>query len=208
MSKTTDLSSLQQSISTSVKEYSNIPMPDDASKLQAIQILAREVKLVSDEEKRIFDQEMQESRFELEKDRVYSAQNLELKKFEEEKAHNASELDLKKEEQEIARKRLRLESKKQNTLIEIEKERVEIEKLRLEQEKTNSLLTEKARKDDQKFKYISLGLSIGIPALTTLISLLVYRRLAYSNLKLIYADEGRPTVDFKDAVKCVKNLTR
>lgn len=194
MSKEADLSSLENGLTKAIENYSNVPMPDDVSKLQAIQILTREVKLVSDEKKRIFDQENQKERFELEKDHRYWSEKFEEKKFQ--------------EEHELAKKRLDLDLEKSNALLKIETTKLELEKDRLECEKNNSIQLERNRKDDLKFKYISLGLTIGIPMLTTFISLMVYRKLAYTNLKLIYVDEGRPTMDYKDAVKSVKNLVK
>ena len=86
--------------------------------------------------------------------------------------------------------------------------KIQIETARLEIEKTNLELNKQNAKEDRKYRYISLALTVGIPAVTTLISLLVYRKLAYNNLKLIYVDEGRPTTNFNDAVKSIKNLTK
>ena len=86
--------------------------------------------------------------------------------------------------------------------------KIQIETTRLEIEKTNLELNKQNAKEDRKYRYISLALTVGIPAVTTLISLLVYRKLAYNNLKLIYVDEGRPTTNFNDAVKSIKNLTK
>ena len=57
-------------------------------------------------------------------------------------------------------------------------------------------------------KYEEIINYLFIGGCTTLISLLVYRKLAYNNLKLIYVDEGRPTTNFNDAVKSIKNLTK
>lgn len=194
MAKETDLSNLESSVKSTIQEYSNIYLPNDCSKLQAIQVLTKEIGLISGEKKRIFDEEMQKDRFELDKDHKYWSEKFEEKKFE--------------DEQDLAKKRLALEKSKIDSALKQEELKIQIETTRLEIEKTNLELNKQNAKEDRKYRYISLALTVGIPFVTTLISLLVYRKLAYDNLKLIYVDEGRPTTNFNDAVKSIKNLTK
>lgn len=194
MAKETDLSNLESSVKSTIQEYSNISLPNDCNKLQAIQVLTKEIGLISGEKKRIFDEEMQKERFELDKDHKYWSEKFEEKKFEGEQA--------------LTKERLALEAKKLDETLKQEELKTRIEMTRLEIEKTNLELNKQKAKEDQKYRYISLALTVGIPAVTTLISLLVYRKLAYNNLKLIYVDEGRPTTNFNDAVKSIKNLTK
>ena len=194
MAKETDLSNLESSVKSTIQEYSNIYLPNDCSKLQAIQVLTKEIGLISGEKKRIFDEEMQKDRFELDKDHKYWSEKFEEKKFE--------------DEQDLAKKRLALEKSKIDSALKQEELKIQIETTRLEIEKTNLELNKQNAKEDRKYRYISLIVTIGIPFVTTLISLLVYRKLAYDNLKLIYVDEGRPTTNFNDAVKSIKNLTK
>lgn len=194
MAKETDLSSLESSVKSTIQEYSNIYLPNDCSKLQAIQVLTKEIGLISGEKKRIFDEEMQKDRFELDKDHKYWSEKFEEKKFE--------------DEQDLAKKRLALEKLKIDSALKQEELKIQIETSRLEIEKINLELNKQNAKEDRKYRYISLIVTIGIPFVTTLISLLVYRKLAYDNLKLIYVDEGRPTTNFNDAVKSIKNLTK
>lgn len=194
MAKETDLSSLESSVKSTIQEYSNTSLPNDCSKLQAIQVLTKEIGLISGEKKRIFDEEMQKERFELDKDHKYWNEKFEEKKFEGEQA--------------LAKERLALEAKKLDETLKQEELKIQIETTRLEIEKTNLELNKQNAKEDRKYRYISLALTVSIPAITTLISLLVYRKLAYNNLKLIYVDEGRPTTNFNDAVKSIKNLTK
>ena len=194
MAKETDLSNLESSVKSTIQEYSNIYLPNDCSKLQAIQVLTKEIGLISGEKKRIFDEEMQKDRFELDKDHKYWSEKFEEKKFE--------------DEQDLAKKRLALEKSKIDSALKQEELKIQIETTRLEIEKTNLELNKQNAKEDRKYRYISLALTVGIPFVTTLISLLVYRKLADNNLKLIYVDEGRPTTNFNDAVKSIKNLTK
>ena len=175
MAKETDLSNLENSVKSTIQEYSNIYLPNDCSKLQAIQVLTKEIGLISGEKKRIFDEEMQKDRFELDKDHKYWSEKFEEKKFE--------------DEQDLAKKRLALEKSKIDSALKQEELKNQIETTRLEIEKTNLELNKQNAKEDRKYRYISLALTVGIPAVTTLISLLVYRKLAYNNLKLIYVDE-------------------
>lgn len=201
MSNKVDLSSLEAAISQSIKTYSESPMPEETSKIQAIQVLSKEVKLISDEKKLEYELQNQKDRFELEKDHKYWSEKFEEKKLDDERSRIQQEINLKKEELELNKKRLRLETRKNNSLINVEKRRLDIEE-------NNAKQIEQNRKDDLRFKYISLGLTIAVPMIMTFIELMSYRKLAYANLKLIYADEGRPTTDFKDAVKSVKNLIK
>lgn len=194
MAKETNLSSLENGLDSTLKGYSELSLPSDCSKLQAIQVLTKEFSLVSSEKKRIFDEKLAEDRFQLEKDDKYWREKFEEKKLD--------------QEQTLERERLALDKEKQTFLLSIETTKLKLEEARLEIEKSNLELNKQKVKDDQKYRYLQLALTIGIPALTSLISLFVYRKLAYSNLKLIYVDEGRPTTDFKDAVKSVKNLTK
>ena len=41
MAKETNLSSLESNIETSIKEYSELPLPNDCDKLRALQILTQ-----------------------------------------------------------------------------------------------------------------------------------------------------------------------
>lgn len=199
--KETDLTSLESCLQQTIDDYSNIPIAGEYNKVQACQILTRELKLISDEKKRISDEKLQNERFQLEKDHRYWDE-----KFQETK--HKDESDIAKERLDLDKKRFDLDEKRQDSIEENDKLRLEIEKSRLDLEKATFEFTVQNSKEERKFKWISLGLSIGVPALTTLITLLVYRNLAYSNLKLIYVDEGRPTQDFKDACKSVKNLIK
>ena len=52
MAKETDLSNLESSVKSTIQEYSNMYLPNDCSKLQAIQVLTKEIGLISGEKKR------------------------------------------------------------------------------------------------------------------------------------------------------------
>lgn len=183
-------------------------IPYDMDYLKVLQIFIKQQKIISDEETRIFAEEMQKERFELEKDRVYSDQQLGRDKLAEEKRMHDAELAIKQREYELAAKRYRLDRDKQKALLSIEATKLEIEKLRLELERETSKITIENAKSERKFKYISLAITSVVGLASIIVPLVVYRKLAYANLKLIYKDEGRPTQDFKDAVRCIKNLTK
>lgn len=143
MKTETNLNDLENSIDQTLKVYANMPLSEDSSKLQAIQVLSKEISLVTNEKKRVFDQEMQKERYELEKDDKYWRE-----KFEEKKLN---------EEQSLAKERLALDKDKQNAMLKIESEKLEIEKNRLESDKSR-LELEKDNKnwsqgfEEQKFK--------------------------------------------------------
>ena len=183
-------------------------IPVDLDYLKALQIFIRQQKLITDEETRFFNEKMQEERFTLEKDRVYSSQKLDIDKLAEEKRMHDAELTFKEKEANLAGKRYRLDRDKQKALLEIESAKLEIEKMRLEMERESSKLTIENAQSERKFKYASLAVTTIVGLLSIVVPLVVYRKLAYANLKLIYKDEGRPTQDFKDAVRAIKGLTK
>lgn len=181
--KDMDLSEIERSAENTIKSYSELEMPNDHSKIQAIQLLSKEISVLSNEKKREFDEKMQSERFELDKDHKYWGEKFEEKKF--------------SEEQSLAKERLNQESKR----FELEDRKFKFEMFKFENE-------QKIAKENRKLDIIKLAITIGIPAAITIVELLVYRKLAYINYKLIYVDEGRPTTESKDAVKSIKNLIK
>lgn len=202
-----DLENLKKGALT-VESVINRDIPYDMDYLKVLQIFIKQQKVISDEETRIFSEEMQKERFELEKDRVYSDQQLERDKLAEEKRVHDAELAIKQREYELAAKRYRLDREKQKALLAIEATKLEIEKLRLEMERETSKMTIENMQSERKFRYVSLAITTVVGLVSVIVPLVVYRKLAYANLKLIYKDEGRPTQDFKDAVRCIKSLTK
>ncbi len=194
MAKEIDLSSLESCLNSDIQEYSNLSLPNDCSKLQALQVVLKETLLLSNEEKRIFEEKMQKERFELEKDHKYWSEKFEEKKF--------------TTEQSNIKERLILEEKKLNEALKQEKIKNKIELARLEIEKSNLEFNKQNAKETRKMNLITLAVTIGVPVVLTLMELIVYRKLAYDNLKLIYVDEGRPTAHFNDSIKSIKNLIK
>ena len=175
-----DLSDLKDCVSLSTKEYSNMPIPNDVTKMQANQILTREVKLIADEEKRIFDQKIQEDRFELDKDHKYWSEKFEEKKFEEEKSLNSAKM-------------------------EFEKSRLKYDELKLDLEKTNLLVNERSRKDDLIFKYVSLGITTLSSVILGVTSIVMSWKAYSTTLKFKYIDEGMPDKLLENAEKMVND---
>lgn len=99
MAKELNLNSLEKELETSIQEYTNMSLNnEELTKIQALQILSKEFKLVSDEKARIFNEDIQLKRYELDKDKIYEAQKLERDKFNHEKDINEKnyELNIKK----------------------------------------------------------------------------------------------------------------
>lgn len=185
----------------SVDDYKDIRIPEDLDKNKALQILIKETKLISDEEKRFFDEKMQQSRYELEKDRIYMSSNLETKKFNKDCEFKEKDLSILKDKNNIERRKLKLQQS-------IEQSKIELEKLKMDIEQQNSRMLLESQKEERKLRYITLAITTVSGLISVLAPLFVYRKLSYSNLKLIYKDEGRSTQDFKDSVRCIKNLTK
>lgn len=192
----------------SVGEVLKHKIPSDMDLAKVLAIFVRQQKVITDEETRRFNERMQNKRFELEEERNKSSQELDNKKFAEDQRMHDAELSYKKEESELADKRYRLDKEKQDALLKIEAAKLEFEKTRLEMEREASNATLRNAQSERNFKYISLAITTVVGLASIIVPLLVYRKLAYANLKLIYKDEGRPTQDFKDAVRCVKSLTK
>lgn len=99
MAKELNLNSLEKELETSIQEYTNMSLNnEELTKIQALQILSKEFKLVSDEKARTFNEDIQLKRYELDKDKIYEAQKLERDKFNHEKDINEKnyELNIKK----------------------------------------------------------------------------------------------------------------
>lgn len=128
-----------------------------------------------------------------------------------------NKLEKEKLEQQISNDKIRndLEKRKleqqisnDSTKNDIEKLRLEIEKDRLDMQRMDYAQKAKDSKDEKMFRWISFGATTAISLVGMVAPILVYRKLAYTNLKLIYKDEGRPTTEYKDAIKSVQNLIR
>lgn len=99
MAKELNLNYLEKELETSIQEYTNMSLNnEELTKIQALQILSKEFKLVSDEKARTFNEDIQLKRYELDKDKIYEAQKLERDKFNHEKDINEKnyELNIKK----------------------------------------------------------------------------------------------------------------
>lgn len=202
-----DLKKFKENV-LSVDEYQSIPMPVDIDKVKGLAILARETKLVSDVEKQAFDEEMQEKRYELEKDKVYGAQNFEEKKFKDESERAKKEIYLKEENLKVEQSKLRLERKKHQDFNAVEQAKLELEKIRVLHEKETLEFNRENAKQERKWKILLTILQLAIPLLTTVFGLLIYRKLALLNLQLIYKDEGRSTQEFSNALKGVERFVK
>ena len=85
---------------------------------------------------------------------------------------------------------------------------LELQKIRLELEKNDLEARRAQERNESKFRWITFGITTGLAFVQFAMTLMSYRKLAYTNLKLIYKDEGRPTTEYKDAIKDVKNLLK
>ena len=95
MAKELNLNSLEKELETSIQEYTNMSLNnEELTKIQVLQILSKEFKLVSDEKARTFNEDIQLKRYELDKDKIYEAQKLERDKFNHEKDINEKNYNL------------------------------------------------------------------------------------------------------------------
>ena len=223
--KATDLQAVENSFTSSVNEYQQIGL-NDPDKAKCIQIIQREASILSNEEKRKNDLEFQDKRFELDKDHTYFQESLEKDKLKQQKESFEYQKIKDSNESKFQDKRFELDKdhtcfqeslekdklKQQKELFEYQKIKdsndLELQKIRLELEKNDLEARRAQERNESKFRWITFGITTGLTFVQFAMTLMVYRKLAYTNLKLIYKDEGRPTTEYKDAIKDVKNLLK
>lgn len=138
--------------------------------------------------------DIQQSRFGFEKDLAKAKLNQESKWHDEEIA-NKKELF---EYQKI----------KDTNEFSIQKLRFDLDRQRLDFEEKDLEFKRELSKSESKYRWITFGVTTILGFAQFAISLYAYKKLAYTNLKLIYCDEGRPTTDYKDAIKNVQNMIK
>ena len=230
--KRTELETLEKGLTQTVTEYNNIPLTD-ADKGKTLSILEKETRIISSENKSIFDEELSTKRFELEKDKVYSSQKLDDKKFEQDVKQKTfdnniktEELNLTKdkfnqdvknqefgnsiktEELELNKAKFSQDVKNQEFENSIKQQELELSKLKMENDRKMALIQEQSRKNEQIFRYVSLGVTAVTTLTGIIVPLIAYSRLAKTNLYHIYKQEGRSTKEFDEAIRNVKTLIR
>jgi uncharacterized small protein (DUF1192 family) len=230
--KKTELETLEKGLTQTVTEYNNIPLTD-ADKGKTLSILEKETKIISGENKSIFDEELSTKRFELEKDKVYSSQKLDDKKFDQDVKQKAfdnniktEELNLTKEkfdqdvkqkafdnnikteELNLTKEKFDQDVKNQEFENSIKQQELELSKLKMENDRKMALIQEQSRKNEQIFRYVSLGVTAVTTLTGIIVPLIAYSRLAKTNLYHIYKQEGRSTKEFDEAIRNVKSLIR
>ena len=179
--KETDLQKLSEAVSSTIEGYKSCDTQSDQSGVLAN--LQKLTNIVDSNEKRQEDNSFRNEQFQLNKDHVYAQDKLEEDRLKQQIKDNS-------EKNEIERLRL-----------EIEKTRLDLQKEDLNQKRIDS-------RNDMRFRLVTFGITTVIGLAEVIIPLLVYRKLAYTNLNLIYKDEGRPTNDYKDAIKNIKMMIK
>lgn len=179
--KETDLQKLSEAVSSTIEGYQSCDTQADQSGVLAN--LQKLTNIVDSNEKRQEDNSFRNEQFQLNKDHVYAQDKLEEDRLKQQIKDNS-------EKNEIERLRL-----------EIEKTRLDLQKEDLNQKRIDS-------RNDMRFRLVTFGITTVIGLAEVIIPLLVYRKLAYTNLNLIYRDEGRPTNDYKDAIKNIKMMIK
>lgn len=187
--KATDLQEVESTFANTVEEYKKVGLTDP-DKAKYVAIVQKEASILSNEEKRINDSEFQKERFALDKDHVYFQETLEKDKLKQQKES------------------FEYQKTKDSNDFELQKLRFELDKQRLDFEQKELEAKHIQERNESKYRWITFGITTGLAFVQFVISIAIYRKLAYTNLKLIYRDEGRPTTDYKDAIKDVKNLLK
>lgn len=138
--------------------------------------------------------DIQQSRFGFEKDLAKAKLNQESKWHDEEIA-NKKEL-------------FEYQKTKDANEFSIQKLRFDLDRQRLDFEEKDLEFKRELSKSESKHRWITFGVTTILGFAQFAISLYTYKKLAYTNLKLIYCDEGRPTTDYKDAIKNVQNMIK
>lgn len=179
--KETDLQRLSEAVSSTIEGYQSCDTQADQSGVLAN--LQKLTNIVDSNEKRQEDNSFRNEQFQLNKDHVYAQDKLEEDRLKQQIKDNS-------EKNEIERLKL-----------EIEKTRLDLTKEDLNQKRIDS-------RNDMRFRLVTFGITTVIGLAEVIIPLLVYRKLAYTNLNLIYKEEGRPTNDYKDAIKNIKMMIK
>ena len=179
--KETDLQKLSEAVSSTIEGYQSCDTQADQSGVLAN--LQKLTNIVDSNEKRQEDNSFRNEQFQLNKDHTYAQDKLEEDRLKHQIKDNS-------EKNEIERLRL-----------EIEKTRLDLQREDLNQKKIDS-------RNDMRFRLVTFGITTVIGLAEVIMPLLVYRKLAYTNLNLIYKDEGRPTNDYKDAIKNIKMMIK
>ena len=163
---------------------------EDLTYSEGLTILGKQIKILNDIKDRESKEKFDSERLELEKDKVYGAQNNEKDRLK----LDSQELDFRKEIE--------------TTKLDIERIKLDIEKDKLALETRKQSFQEVQTKEERKWRLISIIIPGVIGLLTTVLPLMVYRKMVYTNFKLIYKDEGRSTNDIANAIKEVQKLVK
>lgn len=196
----TDLQKVEQGLTKTIDSYNSIGLMEP-DKAKCLGIMQKESSIILNEEKRKEDLAFQKDRFLLEKDHKYFEENLAKEKAKQESKWHDEETASKKEAFEY-------QKIKDTNEFSIQKLRFDLDRQRLDFEEKDLEFKRELSKSESKYRWITFGVTTILGFAQFAISLYTYKKLAYTNLKLIYCDEGRPTTDYKDAIKNVQNMIK
>ena len=196
----TDLQKVEEGFAQTIDSYSSIGLTEP-DKAKYLGIMQKESSIILNEEKRKEDLAFQKDRFELEKDHKYFEENLAKEKLKQESKWHDEENASKKELFEY-------QKTKDANDFSIQKLRFDLDKQRLDFEQKDLEFKRDQAKTESKYRWITFGITTALGFAQFAMSLHAYKKLAYTNLKLIYCDEGRPTTDYKDAIRNVQNMIK
>lgn len=217
----TSLSKIKDSLEATAERYAEIG-PDDDEKAKMLGIITKEYKLVSEAESAEKTEKLQEDRFEMQKDHQYWSEKLEGDRFAFEKQKqqeskkldekrlelDESRMDIEKSRLKLEQRRATLEARKANVDAEISNRKLDLEERRIENDVAIANSQNDLKKFEMKCMLLTTAITTTVTFVTSIITLLCYRKLSYANLQLIYKQEGRPTKSFESAMKDVKQMIR
>ena len=196
----TDLQKVEQGLTKTIDSYNSIGLMEP-DKAKCLGIMQKESSIILNEEKRKEDLAFQKDRFLLEKDHKYFEENLAKEKAKQESKWHDEETASKKEAFEY-------QKTKDTNEFSVQKLRFDLDRQRLDFEEKDLEFKREMSRSESKYRWITFGVTTILGFAQFAISLYTYKKLAYTNLKLIYCDEGRPTTDYKDAIKNVQNMIK
>lgn len=196
----TDLQKVEQGLTKTIDSYNSIGLMEP-DKAKCLGIMQKESSIILNEEKRKEDLAFRKDRFLLEKDHKYFEENLAKEKAKQESKWHDEETASKKEAFEY-------QKTKDANEFSIQKLRFDLDRQRLDFEEKDLEFKRELSRSESKYRWITFGVTTILGFAQFAISLYAYKKLAYTNLKLIYCDEGRPTTDYKDAIKNVQNMIK
>jgi len=183
---TKDLDKIVGGLEVSIAEYNNMGLPNDMSKAEALNIISKEVSLVSTVEKRKHETHIQDEELQEKKDHRIFTEHQDEKRFELEKSKTNHDNSIQDQELNIKRKDQ------------------ELRQAQFDADQRELVLKHESEKRDFWFKVAMFATT----SITTLLGIIVpcvmYKSLAKTSMRYSWQYDGRTPSEFNEFMRGVK----